>query len=57
MKAHRFVSRRGSHIFYTVIMLSALRAGRSLPPRNISGTRLFKSLSVVEELDQLKKMQ
>jgi hypothetical protein len=38
MKAHRFVRRRGSHIFYTIssqmaVRLSVLPAGRSLPSR------------------------
>jgi hypothetical protein len=38
MKAQRVVRRRGSHIFYTIVSqmavrLSALRAGRPLPPR------------------------
>jgi hypothetical protein len=37
MEAHRVVRRRGSHIFYTIgsqmaVRLSALRAGRHLPP-------------------------
>jgi hypothetical protein len=40
---HRVVRRRGSHIFYTIgsqmaVRLSALRTGRPLPPREISGT-------------------
>jgi hypothetical protein len=37
MEAHRIVRRRGAHIFYTIdsqmaVRLSALRAGRPLPP-------------------------
>jgi hypothetical protein len=41
---------RGCHIFYTVgsqvaVRLSALRAGRPLPPRKISGTHLCLRLS------------
>jgi hypothetical protein len=42
VETHRVVRRRGSHIFKTVgsqmaVRLSALRAGRPLPPRNIPG--------------------
>jgi hypothetical protein len=43
VEARRFVRRRGSHIFQTIgsqmaMRLSALRAGRPLPPRKIPGT-------------------
>jgi hypothetical protein len=43
MEAHRVVRHQGSHIFYAVgsevaVSLSALRVGRRLRPRKISGT-------------------
>jgi hypothetical protein len=45
-EAHEVVRRRASHIFWTLSSrmaerLSALRAGRDLPPRKIPGTHFF----------------
>jgi hypothetical protein len=50
MEAHRVVRYRGSHIFYTVgsqmaMRLSALRAGRPLPPGRFLALFSVKSLS------------
>jgi hypothetical protein len=50
VEAHRVVRRRGSHIFFRhgsqmVVRLSALRAGRPLPPMNIPGTHFCSRLS------------
>jgi hypothetical protein len=42
MEVHRFVRRRGSHIFYTVGSQMALRVGRPLPHRMIPGTHFFQ---------------
>jgi hypothetical protein len=65
MEAHKIVRGQGSHIFYTinsetVVRLSALRAGRPLPPRKIPGTQSirgqvdFWTLVRLEGLVQLK---
>jgi hypothetical protein len=50
MEAHRCVRGRGSQIFQTLasqmaVTLSALRARRTLPPRNLPGTHFCQSLS------------
>jgi hypothetical protein len=50
VKAQRVVRRPGSHIFYAIssqmaVRLSALRAGRFLPPRKIPGTQFCQRLS------------
>jgi hypothetical protein len=65
MEAHRIVKRRGPHIFYTVgsqmtVRLSALRAGRPLPPGSflaLISVRDWvdpKGIVRLEGLDQLK---
>jgi hypothetical protein len=50
VRAHRIVRRRGSHIFQTIgpqmtVKLSALRAGRPLPPKKIPGNYFCQKLS------------
>jgi hypothetical protein len=66
MEAHRVVRGWGSHTFYTIgsqtaVRLSALRAGRPLPPRKIPGTHFYenwvdpRAIVRLEGLGQLKK--